>query len=52
VHRIDVRDAKLKIDAPTIWRLERSGAEPAPRSGSFLEHQFDAVVFEIRKALR
>jgi hypothetical protein len=52
VHRIDVLDAKLEIYAPTTRELERSGAEPAPRSGSFLDHELDAIALEIRQALR
>ena len=52
VHRIDVLDAELEVHAATKRELERSGAEPAPRSGSFLDHQLDAVALEIREALR
>jgi hypothetical protein len=52
VHRIDVLDAELEVNAATARELERSGAEPAPRSGSFLDHQLHAVALETREALR
>ena len=46
MHRIDVLDAELEVNAATTRELERSGAEPAPRSGSFLDHQLDAVALD------
>jgi hypothetical protein len=52
VHHIDVIDAELEVHAATTREFERSGAEPAPGSGSFLDHQLDAVALEIREALR
>ena len=52
VHPVDILDAELEVDAATEGELERSGAEPAPRSGGLLDHQLDAVALEIREALR
>ena len=52
VHRTDVLDAELEVDAATTRGVERCGPEPAPRSGSFLDHQLDAVALEIREVLR
>ncbi|HXH57099.1 MAG TPA: hypothetical protein VNL12_07330 [Iamia sp.] len=52
MHRIDVLDAELEVHAATTRGFERTCAEPTPWSGSFLDHQLDAVALEIGEALR